>query len=619
MAAPSDPPPDLWSTAARLCCVGIVAIVPLAVDPGALTWALLPKLVLLGALVPIGLAATLAGDGRLRWPARGQWAAWFVVLVVAALCGVAPVLGLLGSPQREAGVLAWLISFGAFTLGASVGHRSDVIRSVARAAVVGVALVALIAVLEVVDVDLLAIGDLARTSRVRSTWGNATFLGAHLVLMAPLVAIQVRSSDVRWRSTAWVATGLGAVALVLSGSRGAWVGTVAAALVIGWPWLRERRGHLVLALAVLVTAVGLGVSVSSPVIVRDTATGRLDLWVVAARAVGDRPILGSGPDSQRLVLPAAMDDDFESEHQSDELHDRAHSLPLDTAVATGLIGVVVLGVLLVSVGRLGRRAAARGRIHRALAAGAVGYLVHLLVAFGDASLDPLAWLVVGLLVAPLAGADDPAPGPTGARRARRVVSAALLVGAAVATTWFAVDLAADRALATASDRASRGRLIEATAALDAVADLPPHRYDIDQARARVSERRVAAGDRGAIRAVADALDRLADAPEDPEVQVDRASLLTTLGRLDEAERVFRRVIDVTAPSSWRAHLGLGVVAAERGEEDEAERWWTETTRLAPHRPEAWTNLAQLYRSTGRVEEAARAEARAAHLIATTGP
>jgi len=619
VAAPGEPLPDRWSTVARWSCVGVIGLVPLAVDPGALTWALLPKLVLLGLLVPVGLAATLAGGGRLRWPARGPWAAWLVVLAVTASTGIAPVVSVLGSPQREAGVVAWLLPLGAFVLGASVGHRPAVIRSVARAAVVGVGIVAVIAILEALDVDLLAIGDLARTRRVRSTWGNATFLGAHLVLLGPMVAIQTRSTSRAWRTAAQAATALGAVALALSGSRGAWVGAAAAALVLGWPWLRERRGQLALAVLALVIAVGVGVAVSSPVIVRDSATGRLDLWTVAVRAVGDRPIVGSGPDTQRIVLPAAMDDGFEARHQSDELHDRAHSLPLDTAVTTGLVGAVALGVLLVAVGRAGRRALARGRIHRALAAGAMGYLVHLLVAFGDASLDPLAWLVTGLLLAPQAGGDDPAPAPTGSDVGRRIGTAALLVSAVAATTWFALDLAADRALATANERAADGRLVEATAALTGVADVPPHRSDIDQARARIAERRVAAGDPGASRAVGDALERLTGARDDPEVQVDRASLLTTLGRLDEAERTYRRVLGVTAPSSWRAHLGLGVVAAGRGDADAAERWWIETTRLAPRRAEAWANLAQLYRASGRPEEAARAEARAADLSVTTGP
>lgn len=617
MAAPGEPLPDRWSTVARWSCVGVIGVVPLAVDPGALTWALLPKLVLLGLLVPGGLAATLAGGGRLRWPARGPWAAWLLVLTTAAAMGVAPVVSLLGSPQREAGVLAWLLSFGSFVLGASLGHRPEVVRSVARAAVVGVALAALVAVLEALDVDVLAIGDLSRTSRVRSTWGNATFLGAHLVLLGPLVAIQTRSTSREWRTAARAATAVGAVALVLTQSRGAWVGAAVAASVVGWPALRERRGQVALGALAVAIVVGVGVAVASPVIVRDSATGRLDLWAVAVRAVGDRPLLGSGPDTQRIALPASIDDGFEARHQSDELHDRAHSLPLDTAVTTGLVGAVALGALVAAIGRAGRRAVSRGRIHRALAAGAAGYLVHLLVAFGDASLDPLAWLVVGLLLALPADAGEPAPAH--ARRGRAIGTAALFVAAVTTTTWFAVDLAADRALATANERAADGRLVEATAALTGVADAPPHRYDVDQARARIAERRMAAGDPGASRAVGDALERLTGAPDDPEVQVDRASLLTTLGRHDEAERTYRRVLEVTAPSSWRAHLGLGVVAAERGEVDAAERWWIETTHLAPRRPEAWANLARIYRASGRAEEAARAEARAADLSVTTGP
>ena len=261
----------------------------------------------------------------------------------------------LGAPQRNAGLLAWALAAGAFVLGASTGGLARPLRWTARAATIGAALVGTGAVLDRLGVDVFGLGDLDGLTRARSTWGSATFAAGYLVLVGPIAVVHLQAEDRRWHAVGAVACVAAGIGLVLTGTRGAWLGAVVAAGIVAWPH-RAPRGaggwrRVAPLAAMVVLAIALVGAISSPSLGRSTAAGRLDLWRVSAAAAVDRPILGSGPDTQRIVVPASIDDAFEREHGSEEIHDRAHTLVLDTLLTTGVVGLVALGALLVAVGR----------------------------------------------------------------------------------------------------------------------------------------------------------------------------------------------------------------------------------------------------------------------------
>ena len=75
-------------------------------------------------------------------------------------------------------------------------------------------------------------------------------------------------------------------------------------------------------------------------------------------------------------------------------------MPLDVAAVLGLLGLALYLALLLVVGRRVVRIAARGDLLAAgLAAGLIAYVTQGLFLFPLAELEPVAWLVAGLVVA----------------------------------------------------------------------------------------------------------------------------------------------------------------------------------------------------------------------------
>lgn len=632
----------------------LVVLVPLAVDPAGLAPFHAPKWFLVAALVPAGLGISLLAGRSLRWPAWRWWLAWLGVSALAALTGVAPRLSLAGSPQRDFGLLAACLGAGAFVLGASVGDDAATQRRVLRGAFLAAAVVGVLAILERLDVDVFGLGDLATATRARASWGSATFAAGHLVLVGPLAVAHLRARDPRWRAIAAASTVVIAAGLVLTGTRGAWLGGVAAALVLAPAWRRTAptsspvgrtiAGVRPVAALGLAFAAVVALALMVPNATRASGVGRLDQWRTALPVIADRPLLGSGPDTQRIVLPSGIDASFEQAHGSKELHDRAHDLVLDTWVTTGLVGVVLLGGLLVAIARLVVGRLGDALVARAVAAGLVAYLVHLLFAFGEATLDPIAWLLAGMLVATVAQSSRPeveversqngcpdghqagadvAPGPSAraAAAGRRAAGAGLLVLAVVGAGWAGGEVVAERRLQRAVDQRAEGNGFAARATLERAASVAPARFDIWQLRARIGEELLGTGtpaflqgqapdladpaQRSALAssALRDVRRTLAVAPGDPDLLLDRAEVLAAARRDAAARRAFASVIDGPYPRSARAHLGLGNVLAELGDRPGAFAAWRRAATLAPDDPRPLVNLGIAELQIGRTDAA----------------
>jgi putative inorganic carbon (HCO3(-)) transporter len=205
------------------------------------------------------------------------------------------------------------------------------------------------------------------TVRIYSTLENPNLLGGYLLPLLPLALVAL----LRWpglarRLFALAALLLGIVALVLTYSRGAWMGMVASLAVLAlllamrqtrhWPPLWRRLFPLLLllggaaALAVLVTQVEpLRVRVMSLLAGREDSSNnfRLNVWQAALRMIEDRPWLGIGPGNTafNLVYPLYQQPKFNALS--------AYSIPLELAVEAGIPGLLAGFGLFVSAVRTG--------------------------------------------------------------------------------------------------------------------------------------------------------------------------------------------------------------------------------------------------------------------------
>jgi putative inorganic carbon (HCO3(-)) transporter len=216
------------------------------------------------------------------------------------------------------------------------------------------------------------------TVRIYSTLGNPNLLGGFLLPILPVACVAL----LRWRGLfprlfALAALVLGLVALVLTYSRGAWLGMVASAATMllllalrgtrRWPPLWRRLLPLLLLvaagliLAILVTQVEpLRVRMMSLLAGREDSSNnfRINVWLAALDMVQDRPWLGIGPGNTafNLIYPLYQQPKFNALS--------AYSIPLELLVEAGIPGLLSgLGLYLSSL----RTGLAQGRLDGDLA------------------------------------------------------------------------------------------------------------------------------------------------------------------------------------------------------------------------------------------------------------
>ncbi len=419
---------------------GFPALAALAVDPGGYAPVGPAKYLVIAVLVPLALGLLVVGGRPMGVDRTTAW--WWIGLlawwVVTAFTGVDRFHSWVGIPERRLGVVAWLIFFVAYICGSSLGERER--RRVVLGAVVAAAGVGLVALGEAFDISLL---DLATTtSRLGGPFGSAAYLGAAGTLLVPLaagVALDTMAHRV-WRSVAAGASTVGVVAVAGSATRAAWVGLVVAGLVtlvVRRAAIQARPGTALTVAAIAATAFVIGgwflpdTERASDATSRESGSGRLDEWRVAASVIADRPIVGAGLEGYRIVAGQHISADYERAYGRRVLPDRAHSGILDAGVAGGIPAMILLVGLWFTVGRRVWFVLRHGPTWMAGAAvGLIAYLAQQQFLFPLTEIDPMTWLIAGVVVAG-------APSPRLARQMPRPAVLAPVVLALVAL-WFGV-------------------------------------------------------------------------------------------------------------------------------------------------------------------------------------
>ncbi|MGP1384522.1 MAG: IctB family putative bicarbonate transporter [Thainema sp.] len=262
---------------------------------------------------------------------------------------------------------------------------------------------------------------LAETTRVYSYLGNPNLLAGYLVPAIPFSMAALFA----WRS--WLQKALAllllvvnSLCLILTFSRGGWLGFVAAGYVmtvlIVWWWLPRmpyfwRRWALPMVLggsaAFIVVAVAalepLRDRVLSIFAGRDDSSNnfRINVWMAAIDMIKDRPVLGIGPghDAFNQVYPLYQQARYSALS--------AYSIPLEIAVEMGLIGLAAFGWLvltaiiqgLVQVNRLRQSGQVQGYWLLAAIAAMIGLLIHGLVdtVWYRPQINTLWWLCLAIV------------------------------------------------------------------------------------------------------------------------------------------------------------------------------------------------------------------------------
>jgi len=584
-----------------------------------------------GELVKLSMIITLALVSLVAWATdllrRGgvvrrtpvEWLilAWLVWVGVCTLLAVHPPTSLLGAQGRFEGLVAFVVYSLVYFLALQfVGEEGRTLR-LAQVLFCSSLVVALYGLLQYTGVVLLP-DELPwmETERAFSTYGNPNMLGGFLVFPVTISLGLALRERVTWlRLIYWAGFGLNAFALVVTFTRGAWIGGFVGVLlisVIAWRQRAKlRRLDLVpgglfgaAAVAVIVRslsssndATNIGKRLSS---LFQTSTGsgqtRTEIWQAAADAIKERPLFGWGPDTFGLVFSKFKPAEYVRDAGGSSVADNAHDYPLHLAAGVGIAGVLLFFAIWVWAGLrscrvvFGRATGAPRLPVGAFWAAAAGYLLHLLFGISVPGATFLLWIALAVVLAPTART------VTVPRRRWGGLTASLIaIAAAAAITGQAVVLAADRAEVIAADDFSGLATAERIAMADLAVRLNPlvSKYRSTAASVRTAQ----------MRSDAAALAQVQRQGDDAALEVE------TLSRsFEEAESAYLRAIDFT-PYDYANYVNLAAVynlagaTLDREYYQEAIATADRGLEVVPLATELRERLASAYVATGRTDKA----------------
>jgi len=277
------------------------------------------------------------------------------------------------------------------------------------------------------------------TNRAFSTFGNPDLLGGYLIFpWAVAIGLALSEEHRLWRAIYWMFTLFNAFVGVTSYVRGAWIGATVSLILLAVSYLRSRSGTETRLSAIDkvfigagATTIGVAAVASSlrPDAVRNVLTRvvsifqfdqgsaltRFQIWEAALAAIAEKPLLGWGADTFRLLFPMFKPAEYVRAAGYLSVADNVHNYPLQLATGIGIPGVLLMyGLIAWVLVRSARMVFARGQgAKRMLLAGfwaaVAGYVVHLLFGLSVTGSTIFLWLSMGLLLSPGATEREASP------------------------------------------------------------------------------------------------------------------------------------------------------------------------------------------------------------------
>jgi len=348
------------------------------------------------------------------------------VILVATIAGISPRAMFVGSISNRMGLLTYICFFVIFvSLVALTSTSEKRFRQVLWAMSLTGLAVSTYAFLQFFGRDPFLTSDIYTFEsssglllRVQSTLGHSNYLGNFLLYVTPLAVGLALASGGHARRAGLATAALSSVAILFSGTRGAWLGLATALVVFLWmskagkilgPEIRNWRWVAVTAMALVVLFAIVMLNPGSRTIVQraksfvqdTTGSGRTILWRDSMKMIPAVALAGCGPEGFRSAfLP------YKSIQLSREApginNESPHNSIIDATVSFGLGGgilyVAIIASSILMLIRAGRTAADRESrvIIIAVLSSLVGVVVHSIFIFDQISTGLYFFAIVGL-------------------------------------------------------------------------------------------------------------------------------------------------------------------------------------------------------------------------------
>ena len=385
-------------TVAYWLTISLIVSVPAAFSTAVYRMYSLPKFALLvtGAAALLPLLLWIVGCSRQRCESRNLLTSrqvflvslFLIVISVSTVFGVSPVAELIGSSYNQMGLITRICLFVVFTsLIVVIGTSEKRFRWTLWAMTLTGLAIATYGYVQFFGRDPFVPSQFytfessaGPVLRIIGTLGHSNYLGNFLLYVTPLAAGLALASRGSARRIGLAAAILATVAIILSGTRGAWLGLVTGLVTFvslarlrgeGASLIRRRaivRWAVVTSIVILVLSAIIAINPASrnlarraPLLVSEqTGSGRTLLWRDSIKMIVEYPLAGCGPEGFRKAFLS---------YKSLELarlaprtnNESSHSSYIDAALSYGLIGAILYVAIIASSFKMLMRARRRSK------------------------------------------------------------------------------------------------------------------------------------------------------------------------------------------------------------------------------------------------------------------
>lgn len=393
----------------------VLCVIPLIITPGSFDYYYHPKITsiyFLSLVMAVFYFFRMKDLKIEKEPSDYFLFIYIIIVFISTIFSVDIVQSIQGNALREEGFAAIVCYAFIYFIAAKYYSFS---RKHVKYFILAASIIALYGIMQYLGYNIIK-PDIIRKTWIKhsySTIGNRNFLASYLVLVLPIsIFAYLHTKSLYYLISSCMLY----LCLLCTLTRGAWIGFVVSIGVFIYYISKYKYNiksfSIVITLFVLISiafnfysngelfdrAFSIEKDISS-VIKNSSENGgsnRIFIWKRILKLIGERPLLGSGPDTIEIVFMKEFSEDIKNNYGHIVLIDKAHNEYLQIAAATGIPSVLLYLTFIAAILIKNYRAANKKIIMVPIFCCLIGYMVQAFFNISVVSVAPVYWAVLGI-------------------------------------------------------------------------------------------------------------------------------------------------------------------------------------------------------------------------------